>query len=58
MSSYQNIDIKSIIERCRALLYPEYLGDSGAAQHFVKGRDGGDVSIPGGSAPGWESVVT
>ena len=36
MSSYQNIDIKSIIERCRALLYPEYLGDGGAAQHIAK----------------------
>ena len=35
MRSYQDIDIKSIIERCRALLYPEYLGDGGAAQYNV-----------------------
>lgn len=35
MRSYQDIDIKSIIERCRALLYPDYLGDGGAAKFNV-----------------------
>lgn len=33
MRSYREIDIKSIIERCRSLLYPEYLG-TGSAEQF------------------------